>query len=326
TVCGEALQMPGPTGESNYLLHQGKGLFVCISPWNFPLAIFTGQIIAALVTGNCVIAKPAEQTSLIGHYTVQLMHEAGFPTEALQLAIGPGREVGNYLAQHKDIQGVVFTGSTATAQIINRNLVNRETQEIATFIAETGGQNCMIADSSSLPEQLVKDIISSAFLSCGQCCSALRVLYIQADVADKVITMLQGAMNELRIGHPKFYNTDVGPLIDEKALATLNDHKRKMQQAGRLLSAPELSETNGYYFPPQAVEIDNISQLEKEIFGPFLHIIRYQANDLDKVIDAINSTGYGLTTGIHSRVVDTVEYVVSRIQAGNCYINRNMTG
>jgi len=326
TVCGEALQMPGPTGESNYLLHQGKGLFVCISPWNFPLAIFTGQIIAALVTGNCVIAKPAEQTSLIGHYTVQLMHEAGFPTEALQLAIGPGREVGNYLAQHKDIQGVVFTGSTATAQIINRNLVNRETQEIATFIAETGGQNCMIADSSSLPEQLVKDIISSAFLSCGQRCSALRVLYIQADVADKVITMLQGAMNELRIGHPKFYNTDVGPLIDEKALATLNDHKRKMQQAGRLLSAPELSETNGYYFPPQAVEIDNISQLEKEIFGPFLHIIRYQANDLDKVIDAINSTGYGLTTGIHSRVDDTVEYVVSRIQAGNCYINRNMTG
>ncbi len=325
-LCGKALQMPGPTGESNYLLHQGKGIFVCISPWNFPLAIFTGQVIAALVTGNCVIAKPAEQTSLIGHYTTQLMHEAGFPTAALQLAIGPGREVGNYLAQHNDIQGVVFTGSTATAQIINRNLVNRETQEIATLIAETGGQNCMIADSSSLPEQLVKDIISSAFLSCGQRCSALRVLYIQTDVADKVITMLQGAMNELRIGHPKYFNTDVGPLIDKKAMATLEEHKQKMQQVGRLLSAPELSETNGHYFPPQAVEITDINQLEKEIFGPFLHIIRYQAKDLDKVIDAINSTGFALTAGIHSRVDDTIEHVVSRLQAGNCYINRNMTG
>lgn len=326
SLCGQGIKMPGPTGESNYLLHQGKGVFVCISPWNFPLAIFTGQVIAALVTGNCVITKPAEQTNLIAYQVVRLMHEAGFPFEALQLTLGPGKLVGNYLCQHPAIHGAVFTGSTATAQIINRNLVNRDSREIATFIAETGGQNCMIADSSTLPEQLVKDVISSAFLSAGQRCSALRVLYIQADVADKVITMLQGAMNQLKVGHPKHFTTDVGPLIDESALNTLEAHRTRMAQLGKPLNSPDLPNINGFYFSPQAVEIENINQLKEEIFGPFLHIIRYQSKDLDKVIDDINSTGYGLTTGVHSRIDDTIEYVAAKVQAGNCYINRNMTG
>jgi len=325
-LCGEGLKMPGPTGESNYLYHQGKGVFVCISPWNFPLAIFTGQIIAALVTGNCVIAKPAEQTNLIAYQTVQLMHQAGFPQEAVQLTLGPGKMVGNYLCGHPSIHGVVFTGSTATAQVINRNLVNRDSREIATLIAETGGQNCMIADSSTLPEQLVEDVIDSAFYSCGQRCSALRVLYIQSDVADKVITMLQGAMNQLNVGHPRHFDTDVGPLIDQTACDTLLTHRDKMAKTGQLLDAPKLPDLNGYYVSPQAVEIESIQQLEEEIFGPFLHIIRYPAKDLDKVIDDINSTGYGLTTGVHSRIDDTIEYVVSKVQAGNCYINRNMTG
>lgn len=325
-LCAEGIIMPGPTGESNYLYHQGKGVFVCISPWNFPLAIFTGQVIAALVTGNCVIAKPAEQTNLIAYQTVQLMYQAGFPKEALQLTLGPGKLVGNYLCSQAAIHGVVFTGSTATAQVINRNLVNRDSREIATFIAETGGQNCMIADSSTLPEQLVKDVINSAFYSCGQRCSALRVLYIQADVADKVITMLQGAMNQLKVGHPRHFNTDVGPLIDQTALDTLTTHRDHMAKLGQLLESPESPDLNGHYFSPQAVEIDRIQQLEEEVFGPFLHIIRYQAKDLDQVIADINSTGYGLTTGIHSRIDDTIDYVVSKIQAGNCYINRNMTG
>ncbi len=319
-------KMPGPTGESNYLYHQGKGVFVCISPWNFPLAIFTGQIVAALVTGNCVIAKPAEQTSLIGYRIAQLIHQAGIREAVFQLVIGEGNKIGNHLCQHADITGVVFTGSTATAQTINRNLALRERAAIATLIAETGGQNCMIADSSSLPEQLVKDVISSAFLSAGQRCSALRVLFIQSDVADKVITMLKGAMDELVIGHPQYYSTDLGPLIDEKALSMLRAHSERMAIEAKLIKALTLPDETGYYFPPHAVELTGIDQLSQEIFGPFLHVIRFHAQELDQVIDAINSTGYGLTTGIHSRIDETIEYIANRIQAGNCYINRNMIG
>lgn len=319
-------KMPGPTGESNYLYHQGKGVFVCISPWNFPLAIFTGQVVAALVTGNCVIAKPAEQTSLIGHYVAELIHQAGVPKAVFQLIVGEGRRIGNHLCHSHDIAGVVFTGSTATAQVINRNLALRDGASIATLIAETGGQNCMIADSSSLPEQLVKDVINSAFLSAGQRCSALRVLFIQEDVADKVITMLKGAMDELVVGHPELFSTDLGPLIDEKALKSLTDHRARMAVEAKPIKALELPEIQGHYFPPHVVELANIDQLTHEIFGPFLHVIRYKASELDGVIDAINSTGYGLTTGIHSRIDETIEYVASRIQAGNCYINRNMIG
>ena len=317
--------MPGPTGESNVLLHQGKGIFACISPWNFPLAIFAGQIVAALVTGNCVIAKPAEQTSLVAWKTTKLMHEAGFPTDVMQLILGEGRTIGNLLCKHNAITGVIFTGSTQTAQIINQNLAQREAA-IATFIAETGGQNCMIADSSTLPEQLVKDVIQSAFLSAGQRCSALRVLYIQEDIADKVLTLLKGAMQELSVGHPKHYATDLGPLIDQKALDGLQQHAQAMQQKGSLIMALDKPDLDGYYFPPHAVEIPSITVLEKEVFGPFLHVIRYSADKLDDVIADINSTGYGLTCGIHSRIGETIEYIATRIDAGNCYINRNMIG
>ena len=325
-LCASGEKMRGPTGESNYLFHQGKGVFVCISPWNFPLAIYTGQIVAALVTGNCVIAKPAEQTSLIGHFVAELIHQAGIPKDVFQLVLGSGSQIGNQLCQNSNIAGVVFTGSTQTAQIINLNLANRKKASIATLIAETGGQNCMIADSSCLPEQLVKDVINSAFLSAGQRCSALRVLYIQDDVADKVIHMLKGAMDELSVGHPQLFSTDLGPVIDEKALTVLQNHKSHMQQTAKPIKSLEEPNIKGHYFAPQAFEISGIDVLDQEIFGPFLHIVRFNAKELDAVINAINSTGYGLTTGIHSRIDDTIEYVVSKIQAGNCYINRNMTG
>ena len=325
-LCGHGEKMPGPTGESNYLYHQGKGVFVCISPWNFPLAIYAGQVVAALVTGNCVIAKPAEQTSLIAHYTAQLIHQAGIPEAVFQLVLGSGSQIGNPLCLANDIAGVVFTGSTQTAQIINQNLASRKQAAIATLIAETGGQNCMVADSSCLPEQLIKDVITSAFLSAGQRCSALRVLFIQEDVADKVIAMLKGAMAELSVGNPQLFSTDLGPVIDEKALGILNTHKARMEQLAKPIKALDKPNINGHFFPPHAVEIAGMDVLEQEIFGPFLHVIRYQSTELDAVIDAINATGYGLTSGIHSRIDDTIEYIASRVQAGNCYINRNMTG
>jgi RHH-type proline utilization regulon transcriptional repressor/proline dehydrogenase/delta 1-pyrroline-5-carboxylate dehydrogenase len=325
-LCGHGEKMPGPTGESNYLYHQGKGVFVCISPWNFPLAIYAGQIMAALVTGNCVIAKPAEQTSLVAHFTAQLIHQAGIPKEVFQLVLGSGSQIGNQLCQNNTIAGVVFTGSTQTAQIINLNLANRKNASIATLIAETGGQNCMIADSSCLPEQLVKDVINSAFFSAGQRCSALRVLFIQEDVAEKVIHMLKGAMEQLSVGNPQLFSTDLGPVIDKKALQILQNHQNRMEQVAKPIKSLNPPDIKGHYFAPVAVEISGIDLLEQEIFGPFLHVIRFKAKELDQVIDAINGTGFGLTTGIHSRIDDTIEYVVSKIQAGNCYINRNMTG
>ncbi len=319
-------RMPGPTGESNVLYHQGKGVFVCISPWNFPLAIFTGQIAAALVTGNCVIAKPAEQTPLIAWYPVSLMQRAGVPEAVVQLLLGSGEDIGAPLTRHPDVAGVVFTGSTDTARAINRALAERA-GPLPTLVAETGGQNCMIADSSALPEQLVKDVIASAFGSAGQRCSALRVLFIQRDVADKVIALLQGAMAQLSLGHPALYATDIGPLIDQGALNQLQAHAERMQSLGRVikvLDAP--SREDGFFFPPHAVEIDSIYQLKKEVFGPFLHVIRFAAEQIDDVIAQVNGTGYGLTVGVHSRIDDSIEYIIERIQAGNCYINRNMIG
>ena len=325
-LCAKGEKMPGPTGESNYLYHQGKGLFVCISPWNFPLAIYVGQIVAALVTGNCVIAKPAESTSLIAHFTAQLIHQSGIPKKVFQLVLGSGSQIGNQLCQSNAVTGVVFTGSTQTAQTINLHLASRKNASIATLIAETGGQNCMIADSSCLPEQLVKDVINSAFLSAGQRCSALRVLFIQDDVADKVIQMLKGAMDQLSIGNPQLFSTDVGPVINEKALNVLQSHKAQMEQIATPIKSLTEPNINGHYFAPQAVEISDIEVLKQEIFGPFLHVIRFKGKELDQVINAINNTGYGLTAGIHSRIDETVKYVTSRIQAGNCYINRNMIG
>lgn len=323
----EPVKMPGPTGEANHLSYQGKGVFVCISPWNFPLAIYVGQIAAALVTGNTAVAKPAEQTSLIGFYVACLIHQAGVPQSVFQLVPGLGREIGNVLCQSSKVAGVVFTGSTQTASLINLNLASRKNAAIATLIAETGGQNCMIADSSALPEQLVKDVISSAFVSAGQRCSALRILYIQEDIADTVLKMLTGAMEEMSIEHPQHHYSDVGPLIDEKSLKKLNEHAEFMSEKGQLIKKLEVpAHLNGTYFAPHAYEIDSIKVLSEEVFGPFLHVIRYKATELDKVIADINSTGFGLTFGIHSRINKSIEEIVSKIQAGNCYINRTTIG
>ncbi len=323
----EPIKMPGPTGESNYLHLQGKGVFVCISPWNFPLAIYAGQIVAALVTGNTVIAKAAEQTSIIGYYVATLMHQAGVPQSVLQYVPGLGRDIGNTLCQSNKTTGVVFTGSTATAQIINKNLACRENAAIATFVAETGGQNCMIGDSSALPEQLVKDVVASAFVSAGQRCSALRVLFIQEDIADNVLKMLAGAMDEMTITHPQDYACDVGSLIDSTALEKLNAHVDFMNQQGKLIKSLKVPpQLNGFYFAPHAYEINSISLLKEEVFGPFLHVIRFKANELDKVINEINNTGYGLTFGIHSRINNTIEHIANKIRVGNCYINRTTIG
>jgi RHH-type transcriptional regulator, proline utilization regulon repressor / proline dehydrogenase / delta 1-pyrroline-5-carboxylate dehydrogenase len=319
--------LPGPTGESNTLHLHGRGVFVCISPWNFPLAIFIGQVVAGLVAGNAVIAKPAEQTTLIAHAAVKLLHEAGVPEDVLQLVPGDGPTVGAPLTRDPRIAGVAFTGSTEVARLINRTLAERD-GPIGVLIAETGGQNALIADSSSLPEQLVKDAISGAFGSAGQRCSAARVLFVQADIADKVVHMLAGAMAELKIGDPGLLSTDIGPVIDEEAKGILEAHAARMDSEGKLIaSAPLPAEcSQGTYFAPRAYEIPNLATLKREVFGPVLHVIRWQGSELDKVIDAINATGYGLTLGIHSRIDETVEKISKRVRVGNCYVNRNQIG
>ncbi len=321
-----AIELPGPTGERNELSLHGRGVFVCISPWNFPLAIFTGQVTAALAAGNTVIAKPAEQTPAIAARAVELLHEAGVPTWALQLLPGDGATVGGRLTADPRITGVAFTGSTETARIINRTLADRDAA-LATLIAETGGQNAMLVDSSALPEQVVKDVIGSAFLSAGQRCSALRVLFLQEDIADRVIEMLAGAMQELVIGDPAKLSTDVGPVIDSEALSILEAHARKMEAEYRLIARTPLPPgLDGHFFAPCAFEIDSIASLEREVFGPVLHVVRYRARDLDAVLDSINATGYGLTLGVHSRIDRTQARVANAICAGNRYVNRTMTG
>ena len=320
--------LPGPTGESNRLQLQGRGVFACISPWNFPLAIFLGQVAAALAAGNSVIAKPAEQTTLIGHAAVKLLHEAGVPEAVVQLLPGDGATVGAALTSDARLAGVAFTGSTDTARAINRALAAREDAAIAVLIAETGGQNALIADSSSLPEQLVKDAIASAFTSAGQRCSAARVLFVQDDIADKVMTMLAGAMAELKVGDPALLSTDVGPVIDADALELLKAHCQRMDaQARHIGTVPmEADLALGTFFAPRAYELDALNQLQREVFGPVLHVIRWKAEQLDAVIDQINATGYGLTLGIHSRIDETVDRIVSRAKVGNVYVNRNQIG
>jgi RHH-type proline utilization regulon transcriptional repressor/proline dehydrogenase/delta 1-pyrroline-5-carboxylate dehydrogenase len=325
---GHPEQLPGPTGESNQLFLNGRGVFVCISPWNFPLAIFLGQVSAALAAGNSVIAKPAEQTSLIGHAAVKLLHEAGVPADVLQYLPGDGAVVGAALTKDPRVAGVAFTGSTETAWAINRALAARNAP-IAALIAETGGQNAMIADSSALPEQIVKDVIASAFQSAGQRCSAARVLFVQEDIADKVIGMLAGAMAELKVGDPGQLSTDVGPVIDEDALKILNDHAARMDKEAKKIAEAKLDPAvtgNGTFFAPRAYEIPSLDILKREVFGPVLHVIRWKGSELPKVIDAINGTGYGLTLGVHSRIDDTVEYIRSHARVGNCYVNRNQIG
>jgi RHH-type proline utilization regulon transcriptional repressor/proline dehydrogenase/delta 1-pyrroline-5-carboxylate dehydrogenase len=324
---GHAEKLPSPTGESNELQLHGRGVFVCISPWNFPLAIFLGQVSAALAAGNSVIAKPAEQTNLIGYYAVKLLLDAGVPEGVVQFLPGDGATVGAALTADPRVAGVAFTGSTDTARAINRAMAARDAA-IGVLIAETGGQNAFIADSSALPEQLVKDAIGSAFTSAGQRCSAARVLFVQDDIADKVMTMLAGAMAELKIGDPGLLSTDVGPVIDADALQILQEHAVRMEKEARLIAAAELSEAaaHGTFFAPRAYELKNLDQLHKEIFGPVLHVIRWKGDQLDAVIDQINATGYGLTLGVHSRIDETVDRIASRVKVGNVYVNRNQIG
>ncbi|WP_139119985.1 bifunctional proline dehydrogenase/L-glutamate gamma-semialdehyde dehydrogenase PutA [Xanthomonas graminis] len=324
---GAPERLPGPTGESNELQLHGRGVFVCISPWNFPLAIFLGQVAAALAAGNSVIAKPAEQTNLVGHAAVKLLHEAGVPAAAVQFLPGDGATVGAALTRDPRVAGVAFTGSTETARAINRALAARDAA-IGVLIAETGGQNAFIADSSSLPEAVVKDAISSAFISAGQRCSAARVLFVQDDIADKVMTMLAGAMAELKIGDPGLLSTDVGPVIDADALQLLTDHAARMDREARLIAvaANDDGTAHGSFFAPRAYELQSLAQLQREIFGPVLHVIRWKADQLDAVIEQINATGYGLTLGVHSRIDETIERIAARVQVGNVYVNRNQIG
>jgi len=323
----QPMTLPGPTGERDALSLRGRGVFACISPWNFPLAIFTGQIAAALMAGNTVVAKPAEQTPLIAHRAVRLLHEAGVPGDVLHLLPGDGPGVGAPLVADPRIAGVAFTGSVEAAHAINRSLAAKS-GPIVPLIAETGGQNAMIVDSSALPEQVVKDALTSAFQSAGQRCSALRVLYLQDDIADRVIAMLTGAMDELVVGDPARLATDVGPVIDTDALKMLQRHGARMDREARtirkLVLGPKTE--HGTYFAPAAYEIDGILVLEGEVFGPILHVVRYDDARLDAVIDDINRTGFGLTVSVHSRIDATVEHIRERLQVGNMYVNRNQIG
>ena len=320
-------ELRGYTGELNELSYHPRGIVLCISPWNFPLAIFTGQVVAALVTGNCVIAKPAEQTPHIAYFAVKLMLEAGIPEGVIQLLPGVGETIGAKLVASRNINAVIFTGGTKTAEIINKTLATRG-GEIVPFIAETGGQNAMIVDSSALLQQVVVDVLNSAFGSAGQRCSALRVLYIQEEIYLPFVELLKGAMAELVIGDPCWLNTDIGPVIDKESLKSIQDHVALMVKNYELIYQCKLNSEckDGYFMPPTAIAIDNISALKKEVFGPVLHVIKYKRKNLDEVIGEINNTGYGLTLGIHSRINETVDYIRARVHVGNCYVNRNIIG
>ena len=322
----EPTELPGPTGEHNYLKLAGRGVFATISPWNFPLAIFIGPAAAALAAGNTVIAKPAEQTPLIAALAVKLCHQAGIPEEVFQLLPGGG-EVGQMITSDVRIAGVSFTGSTQTAQAINRGLAARD-GGIATLIAETGGQNAMIVDSTALPEQVTRDVISSAFQSAGQRCSAQRVLYIQEDVYDEMLTMIRGAFEALDVGDPTKFSTDVGPVIDHDAQAALERHIARSETIGRTIwrAEDDPSFARGSFVLPTIIEIEGIGHLQRENFGPVLHIARFKGKDLEKVVDDINAVGFGLTCGLHSRVEETRRLVESKIKVGNFYVNRNQIG
>ena len=311
--------------------HVPLGPVVCISPWNFPLAIFTGQVAAALAAGNVVLAKPAEQTPLVAAAAVRALHAAGVPRGALQLLPGRGETVGAALVGDARVHGVLFTGSTEVARLLQRALAGRLTAhgQVVALIAETGGQNAMVVDSSALAEQAVADIVSSAFDSAGQRCSALRLLCVQDDIADRLIEMLQGAVQELQLGDPRLLATDVGPVIDAEARATIERHVQAMQARGRrvwrLPGSPDPA-LQGSFVAPTLIEIDSAADLEREVFGPVLHVLRYARERLGEMLEGINTTGYGLTQGVHTRIDETVAQVVSAARAGNVYVNRNIVG
>jgi RHH-type proline utilization regulon transcriptional repressor/proline dehydrogenase/delta 1-pyrroline-5-carboxylate dehydrogenase len=314
--------LPGPTGEDNRLIYRPRGVFVAIAPWNFPLAIFIGQVAAALAAGNAVVAKPAEQTPLIGHAAVKLMHRAGVPGEVLNLVLGDGR-IGAALVNHADVAGVVFTGSTETARLINRALAAKDSA-IVPLIAETGGINAMIVDATALPEQVADDVVLSAFRSAGQRCSALRLLAVQEDVAEKMIEMIVGAAKELRLGDPRDPSVHIGPVIDAEAKAGLDAHIEAMKSSARTRYAGEAPK--GLYVAPHVFELKRIEDLTREVFGPVLHVVRFKAGETGKVIRAIEASGYGLTLGIHSRIDAEVARITSELATGNIYVNRNMIG
>ena len=319
----EAEVMPGPTGERDLLLRRGRGVFVCISPWNFPLAIFLGQVVAALVAGNAVVAKPAEQTPLVAFKAFELLHRAGAPAAATQLAPGDGA-IGAALVAHPTVAGVAFTGSTETAWAINRTLAGKD-GPIVPFIAETGGINAMIVDATALPEQVVDDVVTSAFRSAGQRCSALRLLCLQDDVADLILEMAVGAAAELKLGDPRDPATDVGPVIDAEAKAALEDYLSSVGNYATIRFAGTTPEA-GTFVAPHIIELADPSELTREIFGPILHVVRWRAGELDALTEKIAATGYGLTLGIHSRIDETAEQVVEKLPVGNVYVNRSMIG
>jgi RHH-type transcriptional regulator, proline utilization regulon repressor / proline dehydrogenase / delta 1-pyrroline-5-carboxylate dehydrogenase len=315
--------LKGPTGESNRLRWRGRGVFVAISPWNFPLSIFLGQIAAALMAGNAVVGKPAEQSPLIAAEAVRLLHESGVPVTALHLATGDG-SVGARLVEHPNTAGVVFTGSTEVACRISQSLAMKEGPRVP-LIAETGGINAMIADASALAEQVTDDVVASAFRSAGQRCSALRLLCLQADIADRMIAMIAGATRELKVGDPRDFSVNLGPIIDRCAQERLNRH---IEMTKRIATTHFAGTTpaSGVYVAPHIFELETVGQLNEEIFGPILHVIRYRASEFETLLDAIAAKGYGLTLGIHSRLDGTVKKIVRRLPVGNIYVNRNMIG
>ncbi len=320
-------RLAGVTGETNELALHGRGVFACISPWNFPIAIFTGQIAAALAAGNAVVAKPAEPTPLIAGRLVECLHEAGVPPQALQFTPARGRSFGEVAFRHAALAGVVMTGSTATAQTINRALAARD-GAILPLIAETGGMNAMLIDSTALPEQVVDDVVASAFQSAGQRCSALRILFVQEDVAEPVIEMIAGAMDELVIGDPARAQTDVGPVITVTAAEQLRAHVERMREEAKILKSCRLEEEHrhGTFVAPHLIELREAAQLVREEFGPILHLVRYRARDIDRVLAAIRATGYGLTLGVQTRLESFWRSVYRATSVGNTYVNRNMIG
>ncbi|MCW5724677.1 MAG: bifunctional proline dehydrogenase/L-glutamate gamma-semialdehyde dehydrogenase PutA [Maricaulaceae bacterium] len=324
---GAPERLPGPAGETNHLHLKGRGVFVCISPWNFPLAIFTGQVAAALAAGNAVLAKPAEQTSLIAHEAVKLFHKAGVPADVLHLVIGPGSKVGAKLTSDDRVAGVAFTGSTAVARRINSALAGTK-GPIPVLIAETGGLNGMFVDTSALKEQVVDDAVLSAFGSAGQRCSALRVIFLPEETADSLIEGLSGAMDELKIGDPADPATDVGPVIDERARDGLEAHMARMREQAKVIKQldPGPLYKTGSFLGPALVELPSLDLLEEEEFGPILHVVRYRRKDLEKTCAALAAKGYGLTLGVHSRLQAFQDAVTAAVPAGNVYVNRNMIG
>ena len=317
--------LPGPTGERNELELIGRGVFFCVSPWNFPLAIFTGQVAAALAAGNTVLAKPAEQGTLVAARAVALLERAGIPPGALQFLPGDGRALGEALLPDARVAGVAFTGSVETARAINSALAARE-GPLATLIAETGGVNAMIVDSSALPEQVVRDALTSAFNSAGQRCSALRMLCLPEHTADEILRMLRGAMDELVVGDPQLLATDVGPVIDGDAHAALDALHRRAR--ARVVHRCRLgaAHAHGLFVAPTVIELPRAAALTREVFGPVLHVVRYRPERLDELVDEINGLGYGLTLGVHTRIDTTAKRIAQRARVGNVYVNRNMIG